>query len=229
MQWNTLNSGGGLAFPLQNLMAALGPTTPINEWIYQKEGATIDTPTNLEAAKHLEQWIQAGYFPEDVNAIEYADSNSRFGKGEGVFTFNGDWQNGGYDKDAPGKVGFFLFPSAEDGGVHGSMGVPTTFGIAANAKHADCAAFFLELGGDRSGRSPDHRDRRGLEPGRSVRPAPSGCPGRFRHDRDAPGLTAGRRGERRDGLHRQRDRDDLHGPQRLDDGAPEDGRRSADG
>ncbi len=51
MQWNTLNSGGGLAFPLQNLMAALGPTTPINEWIYQKEGATIDTPTNLEAAQ----------------------------------------------------------------------------------------------------------------------------------------------------------------------------------
>jgi raffinose/stachyose/melibiose transport system substrate-binding protein len=143
MQWNTLNSGGGLAFPLQNLMAALGPTSPINEWIYQKEGATIDTPSNLEAAKHLEQWIQAGYFPEDVNAIEYADSNARFGKGEGVFTFNGDWQNGGYDTDAPGNVGFFLFPPAEEGGVHGSMGVPTTFGIAANAKHADCAAFFL--------------------------------------------------------------------------------------
>ena len=71
------------------------PDPPINEWIYQKEGATIDTPTNLEAAKHLEQWIKAGYFPEDVNAIEYADSNARFGKGEGVFTFNGDWQNGG--------------------------------------------------------------------------------------------------------------------------------------
>ena len=27
MQWNTVNSGGGLAFPLQNLMAALGPVT----------------------------------------------------------------------------------------------------------------------------------------------------------------------------------------------------------
>ncbi len=61
-----------------------------------------------------------------------------------MFTFNGDWQNGGYDKDAPGNIGFFLFPSAEEGGVHGSMGVPTTFGIAANAKHADCAAFFLD-------------------------------------------------------------------------------------
>ena len=65
------------------------------------------------------QWIQDGYFPEDVNAIEYADSNARFAKGEGVFTFNGDWQNGGYDADAPGNIGFFLFPPAEAGGVHG--------------------------------------------------------------------------------------------------------------
>ncbi len=71
MQWNDAASGGGLAFPLQNIMASLGPTTPINEWIYQKEGATIDTPTNLEAAQHLQQWIEAGYFPEDVNAIGY--------------------------------------------------------------------------------------------------------------------------------------------------------------
>ena len=48
MQWNATASGGGLAFPLQNLMAAYGPTQPINDWIFQKPGATIDTPTNLD-------------------------------------------------------------------------------------------------------------------------------------------------------------------------------------
>ena len=37
---------------------------------------------------------------------------ARFGKGEGVFTFNGDWQNAGYDTDLPGNVGFFLMPPA---------------------------------------------------------------------------------------------------------------------
>jgi len=144
MQWNAAASGGGLAFPLQNLMASLGETTPINEWIYQKEGATIDTPSNLEAAQHLQQWIEAGYFPEDVNAIEYTDSNARFAGGEGVFTFNGDWQNAGFDEAAPGNVGFFLFPPAEEGGVHGSMSSPVTFGIAATAANADCAAFFFD-------------------------------------------------------------------------------------
>jgi raffinose/stachyose/melibiose transport system substrate-binding protein len=143
MAWNASASGGGLAFPLQNLMAAYGPTTPINDWIFQKKDATIDTPTNLTAAQHLEQWIKAGYFPKDVNAIEYTAANSRFGKGEGVFMFNGDWQNNTYDKDQPNGVGFFPFPSATAGGKLAAMSAPLTYGIATKAKNADCAAFFF--------------------------------------------------------------------------------------
>jgi raffinose/stachyose/melibiose transport system substrate-binding protein len=143
MMWNATASGGGLAFPLQNLMAAYGPTQPINDWIFQKPGASIDTPSNLTAAQHLEQWVKAGYFPKDVNAIEYTDANARFGKGEGVFMFNGDWQNAVYDKDLAGNVGFFVFPPGESGGKLAAMSAPLTYGIAAKAKNADCAAFFF--------------------------------------------------------------------------------------
>ena len=144
MQWNASASGGGLAFPLQDLMAAFGPTQPINDWIFQAKGATIDTPTNLTAAQHLQQWITSGYFPKDVNAIEYTAANSRFVKGEGVFIFNGDWENADYDKNAAGNVGFFAFPSATAGGSLAAMSSPLTYGIAAKAKNADCAAFFLD-------------------------------------------------------------------------------------
>lgn len=143
MQWGSAKSGMGLAFPLQNLMASIGDSGPINDWIFQKEGATIDTESNLEAAQHLQTWIESGYFPSDINAIEYTDANARFGKGEGVFIFNGDWQNAGYDTDMPGNVGFFLMPPAEAGGAPAAMSAPLTYGIAANAKNADCAAFFL--------------------------------------------------------------------------------------
>jgi len=143
MEWGSAKSGMGLAFPLQQLMAAYGPVGPINDWIFNKPGATIDTPSNLLAAQHLEQWIKAGYFPPDINAIEYADAASRFTAGEGVFTFNGDWQNGPYDTGMPGNVGFFLMPPAEAGGAPAAMSAPLTFGIAAKAKHADCAAFFF--------------------------------------------------------------------------------------
>jgi raffinose/stachyose/melibiose transport system substrate-binding protein len=143
MEWGSAKSGMGLAFPLQALMASLGPTQPINDWIFQAKGATIDTPDNLTAAQHLETWIKNGYFPPDINAIEYTDAAARFGKGEGVFTFNGDWQNADYDKTLAGNVGFFLMPPATAGGNPAAMSAPLTYGIAANAKNADCAAFFL--------------------------------------------------------------------------------------
>ncbi|MEV4115325.1 extracellular solute-binding protein [Nonomuraea sp. NPDC049695] len=134
---------GGLAFPLQNLMAAYGPTAPINDWIFNKPGAGIETPANLQAAQHLERWIKAGYFQKDVNAVDYATMMSRFIGGKGLFMFNGDWESGNLDKQMPGNAGFTLMPPAQQGGKRAAMSAPLTFGIAANAKNADCAAFFL--------------------------------------------------------------------------------------
>jgi raffinose/stachyose/melibiose transport system substrate-binding protein len=134
---------GGLAFPLQDLMASYGQPGPVNEWIFQKQGATIDAPANLKAAQHLQQWIKAGYFAKDVNAVEYAKMMSRFIAGQGLFMFNGDWESGNLDKQMPGGAGFFLMPPAEQGGKQAAMSAPLTFGISAKAKHADCAAFFL--------------------------------------------------------------------------------------
>ena len=144
MAWNAAASGGGLAFPLQHLMAAYGPPEPINEWIFQQPGSTIDTDTNLQAAEHLQGWIEAGYFPEDANAIQYTDANARFRSGEGVFIFNGDWENASMDADMAGNVGFFVFPGLEADAPLAAMSSPNTYGIAANAEHPDCAAFFFD-------------------------------------------------------------------------------------
>lgn len=142
MQWN--KGTGGLAFPLQNLMGAYGAPEPINDWIFQKDGATIDTAENLEAAAHLEGWIKAGYFPSDANAIEYFQMMSRFIGGEGLFMFNGDWESGNLDTNAKDKFGFFIMPSLEEGGRHASMSSPLTFGIGAKSANGECAAFFLD-------------------------------------------------------------------------------------
>ncbi|GAA3432619.1 ABC transporter substrate-binding protein [Kutzneria kofuensis] len=133
---------GGFAFPLQNLMAAYGEPGPINDWIYQKPGATIDTPSNQKAAQHLQDWIRAGYFSPDANAMDYAKMMSEFQAGDGLFMFNGDWESGNLDKQMAGKVGFFPLPT-EHGGKVATMSAPLTVGIAAKAKHADCAAVFL--------------------------------------------------------------------------------------
>jgi raffinose/stachyose/melibiose transport system substrate-binding protein len=133
----------GLTFPLQNLMGSFGDPGAVNDWIFQRKDATIDTPTNLTASQHLEQWIKSGYFQDDINSVDYATAMSRFIGGQGLFLFDGDWESGNFDKQMAGNVGFFLMPPAEAGGKHAAMSAPLTYGIGANAKNADCAAFFL--------------------------------------------------------------------------------------
>lgn len=134
---------GGLLFPLQQLMGIYGPTTPINSWIFDKPGATIDTSSNLQAATHLQQWIKSGYFNTDANATDYPTMMSKFQHNEGVFMFDGDWESGNLGKLLPGQVGFFLMPTLKAGQKHSGMSAPLTYGIAAKAKHPDCAAFFF--------------------------------------------------------------------------------------
>jgi raffinose/stachyose/melibiose transport system substrate-binding protein len=133
----------GLTFPLQNLMGSFGDPGPVNDWIFQRHGATIDTAGNLTATQHLEQWVKAGYFESDINSVDYATAMGRFIAGKGLFIFNGDWESGNLDKQMAGNVGFFLMPPATAGGKHAAMSAPLTYGIGANAKNADCAAFFL--------------------------------------------------------------------------------------
>lgn len=134
---------GGLAFPLQNLMAAYGDPAPINDWIFQKKGASIDTPTNLQAAEHLDKWIKAGYFAKDINSFDYATMMSRFIGGKSLFIFDGDWESGNLDKQMAGNAGFFIMPPAQAGGKQAAMSAPLTYGISAKAANPDCAAFFL--------------------------------------------------------------------------------------
>jgi raffinose/stachyose/melibiose transport system substrate-binding protein len=134
---------GGLAFPLQNLMAAYGAAGPINDWIFQKPGATIDTPSNLQAAQHLQTWIKSGYFASDINSQDYATMMSRFIAGKSLFIFDGDWESGNLDKQMAGNAGFFLMPPVSAGGKQAAMSAPLTYGISTKAPHADCAAFFL--------------------------------------------------------------------------------------
>jgi raffinose/stachyose/melibiose transport system substrate-binding protein len=142
---NQFNGGatGGLAFPLQNLMTAYGEPGPVNDWIFQKPGATIETPANLQATQHLERWSKAGYFAPDINSLDYATMMSRFIGGKSLFIFNGDWESGNLDKQMAGNAGFFLMPPAQAGGKQAAMSAPLTYGISTKAANADCAAFFL--------------------------------------------------------------------------------------
>ncbi|MFD7660935.1 ABC transporter substrate-binding protein, partial [Actinosynnema sp. NPDC059797] len=136
-------AAGGLAFPLQALMAAHGSPEAINDWVFQRPGATIDTPANAEAARHLDRWLRAGYFDADLNATDYARMVDRFASGRALFMFDGDWESAALDRRMPGRVGFFLVPPLRAGDPRAAMSGPPTFGIPAGAANPDCAAAFL--------------------------------------------------------------------------------------
>ena len=87
---------GGLRLPAAEPDGLLRrPPGPINDWIFQKPGATIDTPTEPARRRSTcEQWIKAGYFAKDVNSLDYATMMSRFIGGKGLFMFDGDWESG---------------------------------------------------------------------------------------------------------------------------------------
>ncbi|MCC2333661.1 ABC transporter substrate-binding protein [Cellulomonas wangsupingiae] len=143
---NQFNGGatGGLAFPLQLLMASYGSVDPINDWTFQKPGSRIDTEDNIKAAEHLKKWIDAGYFADDINSLDYSQMMGQFIDGKSLFIFNGDWESGNLDTQMAGKAGFFLMPPLEEGGKVGAMSAPLTFGISSKAANPQCAAFFFD-------------------------------------------------------------------------------------
>lgn len=141
MQFN--KNTAGINFPMQALQNHYGDPQLVADWIFQKPGATYDTPAALKAAQTIQRWAQAGYFPKDANALDYTAMMGEFQKSNGLFMFNGDWESSNLDKGMPGNVGFFLFPTEAAGGKHVAMSAPNTFGVGAKAKHADAAVYFL--------------------------------------------------------------------------------------
>ena len=142
------SGNGGLIFPLQDLMgdyniSQYGSINKINAWVFDQKGATFQTAANLAATEHLDTWIKAGYFNSDANATSYSTMMGRFEHGQGMFIFDGDWESGNLDSGFAGKYGFFLFPPMTAGGKQAAMSAPLTYLIPAGAKHASCAAYFL--------------------------------------------------------------------------------------
>ena len=227
MAWNATASGGGLAFPLQNLMAAYGPTEPINDWIFQKPGATIDTPTNLTAAQHLAAVGRGRLLPEGRQRDRVHRRQRPLRQGRGRVHVQRRLaerrlRQGPCRATSGSSSSRRLRPAARVA----AMSAPLTYGIAANAKNADCAAFFFNwVATNETARQIDV-DRRRLEPGRPAGPAgpAGGRRARSPTRRWPPAPTSRKDNGAMDFIANATGLDLRPG---LDAGAPEDGRRQA--
>lgn len=140
----TWGQGGGVAFPLQDVMMnQFGQVDELEAWLYQKPDATFDTDAAVKAAAEMQRWAQEGYFPDDVNALDYTTGIGRFIAGDGLFMFNGDWESTNLATSMGDNVGFFLMPGNEASATHYAMQAPVTFVVPKTAKNPDVAAYFF--------------------------------------------------------------------------------------
>ena len=134
---------GVVNFVVQAAMNQYADPKEMMDWILNVPGATYDTPGNVEGANLIRKWADNGYFPSDINAIDYPSFVTRFQEGEGLFTFNGNWAAADTQAKMGDDVTFFLMPPAEKGGKHVAMGAGNSFSVAANSKHLNEIIFFL--------------------------------------------------------------------------------------
>ncbi|AYF96941.1 ABC transporter substrate-binding protein [Protaetiibacter intestinalis] len=113
------------------------------KWMFNEPGARYDQDGTTEGAELVRKWADAGYFPSDINAIDYATFVSRFAEGEGLFTFNGNWAAQSYQDALGDDVTFFLAPPATEGAGHVAMGAANSFSVAAKSAHLNEIVYFL--------------------------------------------------------------------------------------
>lgn len=131
-------------FVLQALINQYGDKQKLIDWMFNKSGATFDTPASLKGATKFQDWATKGYLPADVNAINYTTMVANFTAGQGLFMWDGNWDAANVQK-ALGKGGaqFFLMPPATKGAKYVAMGAGNTFAIPSKSKNHDTTAYFL--------------------------------------------------------------------------------------
>lgn len=134
---------GVVNFVVQAGMNQYADKSKMLEWIFNVPDATYNTPGNVKGADLIRKWADAGYFPKDINAIDYASFVSRFQEGEGLFTFNGNWAAADTQKKMGKDADFFLVPPVNEGDKHVAMGAANSFSAAARSKHLDEIVYFL--------------------------------------------------------------------------------------
>ena len=117
----------------------------IRDWVFQKDGATFDTPENVKSLQVLQEWVNAGYFGKNYNAVGENDAAAAFAKGTGAIYMGGNWQ-AGVIKEGLGADAAFMNSPPGTSGKHiaiGSTSLP--WHISSKSKYPDVAAAFIAM------------------------------------------------------------------------------------
>jgi raffinose/stachyose/melibiose transport system substrate-binding protein len=118
-------------------VTALGMGNPGGSWT---------SPENIAAAQELLDWVQAGYFNEDVLGGDYDALVEEFAAGTGVFLMAGSWVGAVVDEVMGDGAGFFAPPPAVAGAPEATTGgTSLPFAITSGSDNPDAAALFIDF------------------------------------------------------------------------------------
>jgi raffinose/stachyose/melibiose transport system substrate-binding protein len=117
----------------------------LDNFVYGINDASFDIPENQDAAKIMQEWVDAGYFTDGFMGIGYDDVTKLFKSGQGAMTITGSWLAPELLTDTDQQFGFFLMPQktadAKQVAV-GGVGIP--FAIRKSTANPDLAAEYLD-------------------------------------------------------------------------------------
>ncbi|NJD59831.1 MAG: ABC transporter substrate-binding protein [Anaerolineales bacterium] len=117
----------------------------LDNFVYGVNNVSFDTPENQEAAKIIQEWVDAGYFTDGFMGIGYDDVNKLFKSGQGAMTITGSWLAPELLVDTDQEFGFFLLPQKTADAKQlavGGVGIP--FAIRKSTANPDLAAEYLD-------------------------------------------------------------------------------------
>lgn len=99
------NKAGWVA--ISNFVEVLAHRTAGEDWFYSiknNNGAKYTDPEFVLALELFKEFNDAGYFNEDVNAIDGAQANAYYYNGEAAMMVSGSWGVGGIVTEAPEEI-----------------------------------------------------------------------------------------------------------------------------
>lgn len=136
---------GGTSYIYQALLVNNAGRQKVQDWIIQKDGATIDTPEAVDAATTIKKWQDAGYFSKDALALDGSTALARFCKDGGLFFSAGSWYTGDICKALGSDAVWFAAPGKKADAASANANAVSAFGIPANAKNKNAAAAFIDF------------------------------------------------------------------------------------
>jgi raffinose/stachyose/melibiose transport system substrate-binding protein len=145
IQFGNLDKWPGI-HEYETVLGQVAPKENVRNFVFQKDGASFDTPEFQAAATKIQDWAKKGYFTDDFNGTGYDPAWQRFAKGRGHFLIAGTWLVADLAKQMGDDVGFMTMPGQTAGGDPVALGGESLpFTITSKSKHSDVAAAYIDF------------------------------------------------------------------------------------